>query len=113
MMAMAATGIYLLLRYKRKRVVKYLIAAAVFFVAFFLLNWYSELYAAQLTARVDVYSFGWLGVTGALAALLVAGMYKGSEQIRLVSVTLIGSLTGTFLGAVSYTHLTLPTKRIV
>jgi presenilin-like A22 family membrane protease len=99
MMAGAATLIYLLLKYKRTRVVKYLIMAAVLFVAFFLLNWYSELYAAQLTPIVDVYSYAWLSLTGVAAALLLVGMYKGSERIRLASVTVIGSLTGTFLGA--------------
>jgi presenilin-like A22 family membrane protease len=99
MMAGAATLIYLLLKYKRTRVVKYLIVAAVLFVAFFLLNWYSELYAAQLTPIVDVYSYAWLSLTGVAATLLLVGMYKGSEHIRLASVTVIGSLTGTFLGA--------------
>jgi presenilin-like A22 family membrane protease len=99
MMAGAATLIYLLLKYKRTRVVKYLIVAAVLFVAFFLLNWYSELYAAQLTPIIDVYSYAWLSLTGVAAALLIVGMYKGSERVRLASVTVIGSLTGTFLGA--------------
>lgn len=99
MMAAAATLIYLLLRYKRKQVVRYLIAAAIFFVAFFLLNWYSELYAQQLAPVIDVYGYAWVAVTGLAAALLFVGMYKGSETIRLVSVTVIGSLTGTFLGA--------------
>jgi len=99
MMAAAATLIYLLLKYGRKHMVKYLIALAIFFVAFFLLNWYSELYASQLASIVDIYGHGWVVVTGIAAALLLAGMYKGSERIRLASVTVVGSLTGTFLGA--------------
>ena len=99
MMAAAATLIYLLLRYQRKRIVKYLIAGATFFVAFFLLNWYGELYATQLAPVVDVYGYGWVGLTGIAAGLLLAGLYKGPQGIRLLSVTIVGSLTGTFLGA--------------
>ena len=99
MMAAAATLIYLLLKYRRKRVVKYLLEAAIFFVAFFLLNWYGELYATQLAPIVDVYSYGWLVATSIASGLILAGLYKGSERIRLVSVTIVGSLTGTFLGA--------------
>lgn len=99
MMAAAATLIYLLLKYQRKRVVKYLIAGAIFFVAFFLLNWYGELYATQLAPVVDVYGYGWLGLTGIAAGLLLVGLYRGPQGMRLLSVTLVGSLTGTFLGA--------------
>jgi len=99
MMAAAATLIYLLLKYRRKQIVKYLIAAAMFFVAFFLLNWYSELYATQLAPMIDIYGYGWVGMTAITAALLLAGLYKGPQSIRLLSVTVVGSLTGTFLGA--------------
>jgi len=99
MMAAAATLIYLLLKYQRKRVVKYLIAGAIFFVAFFLLNWYGELYAMQLAPVVDVYGYEWLGLTGIAAGLLLVGLYRGPQGMRLLSVTLVGSLTGTFLGA--------------
>jgi len=98
MMAAAATLIYLLLKHRRKQIVKYLIAAAMFFVAFFLLNWYSELYATQLAPMVDIYGYGWVGMTAIAAALLLAGLYKGPQSIRLLSVTVVGSLTGTFLG---------------
>jgi len=98
MMAAAATLIYLLLKYGRKQIVKYLIAAATFFVAFFLLNWYSELYATQLAPMVDIYGYSWIGMTAITAALLLAGLYKGPQSIRLLSVTVVGSLTGTFLG---------------
>ena len=99
MMAAAATLIYLLLKHQRKRVVKYLISGAIFFVAFFLLNWYGELYATQLAPVVDVYGYGWLGLTAIAAGLLLAGLYRGPQGMRLLSVTLVGSLTGTFLGA--------------
>jgi presenilin-like A22 family membrane protease len=99
MMAVAATLIYLLVRYKRKRMVKYLITGAMLFVAFFLLNWYSELYATQLSPIIDVYGYGWVGLTGLLSVLLLVGLHRGPESTRLLSVTIIGSLTGTFLGA--------------
>jgi len=98
MMATAATLIYLLLKYRRKQMVKHLMAAAMFFVAFFLLNWYSEPYATQLAPLVDIYGYGWVGMTAITAALLLAGLYKGPQSIRLLSVTVVGSLTGTFLG---------------
>ena len=98
MMATAATLIYLLLRYRREKVVKYLIAGAIFFVAFFLLNWYSGLYATELAFVVDVYGYLWLTVTAIVAVLLLAALYKGSQLARLASVIVIGSLTGTFLG---------------
>jgi len=99
MMAAAATSIYLLLKYRRKRIVKYLITAAMFFVAFFLFNWYSEPYADQLAPLVDVYGSGWILTTGVAAALLMLGLHKGPEIARILSVTIVGSLTGTFLGA--------------
>jgi presenilin-like A22 family membrane protease len=99
MMAAAATSIYLLLKYQRKRIVKYLITAAMFFVAFFLLNWYSGLYADQLAPLVDIYGLGWIVTTGVAAVLLMLGLHKGPETVRILSVTIVGSLTGTFLGA--------------
>ena len=99
MMAVAATSIYLLLKYQRKKIVNYLIAGAVFFVAFILLNWYGELYATQLAPMVDVYGYEWVALTAIAAGLLLAGLYKGPQGVRLVSVTIVGSLTGTFLGA--------------
>lgn len=99
MMATAATLIYLLLKHQRKRIVRYLIAGAVFFVSFFLLNWYGELYATQLASLVDVYGYGWVVLTAIAAGLLLAGLYKGRQAVRLLSVTIVGSLTGTFLGA--------------
>jgi presenilin-like A22 family membrane protease len=99
MMAVAATLIYLLVKYQKKRIVKYLITGAILFVAFFLLNWYSELYATQLSPILDVYGYGWIGLTGIISALLLVGLNRGSQGIRVLSITIIGSLTGTFLGA--------------
>jgi len=98
MMAAAATLIYLLLKYQRKQIVKYLIGAAMFFVAFFLLNWYGELYATELAPLVDIYGYGWIGMTAIAAGLLMVGLYRGPPGIRLIAVTIVGSLTGTFLG---------------
>ena len=99
MMAVAATMIYLLVKYQRKQIVKYLITGAMFLLAFFLLNWYSELFATQLSPILDVYGYGWVGLTGLSSALLLIGLHKGPQSIRLLSVTIVGSLTGTFLGA--------------
>jgi len=99
MMAAAATLIYLLVKYRRRQIVKYLITGAMLLVTFFLLNWYSELYATQLSSTVDVYGYGWIGLTGLVSVLLLMGMHRGREAVRLVSVTIVGSLIGTFLGA--------------
>jgi presenilin-like A22 family membrane protease len=99
MMAVAATLIYLLVKYQKKRIVKYLITGAILFVAFFLLNWYSDLYATQLSPILDVYGYGWIGLTGIISALLLVGLNRGPQGIRILSITIIGSLTGTFLGA--------------
>jgi presenilin-like A22 family membrane protease len=99
MMAVAATLIYVLVKYQRKRIVKYLITGAMLFVAFFLLNWYSELYATQLSPILDVYGYDWIGLTGLVSALLLIMLHRGRQSTRLLSVTIIGSLTGTFLGA--------------
>jgi presenilin-like A22 family membrane protease len=98
LMAAAATLIYLLLKFRRKRIVNYLIAGAIFFVVFFLLNWYGELYAVQLAPLIDVYGYGWLSLTGMTSVLLLVGMYKASGGVRLLSVVMVGGLTGTFLG---------------
>jgi len=99
MMAVAATLIYLLVKHQKKRMVKYLMTGAILFVAFFLLNWYSELYATQLSPILDVYGYGWIGLTGIISALLLVGLNRGPQGIRILSITIIGSLTGTFLGA--------------
>jgi presenilin-like A22 family membrane protease len=99
MMAAAATMIYLLVKHRRKRIVKYLMTAAILFVTFFLLNWYSELYATQLSPILDVYGYGWIGLTGIISAILLVGLNRGPESIRVLSITIIGGLTGTFLGA--------------
>jgi len=99
MMAIAATLIYVLVKYRKKRVVKYLITGAMLLVTFFLLNWYSELYATQLSPIVDVYGYAWIGLTGLASALLLFGIHRGRQSVRLIAVTIVGSLTGTFLGA--------------
>jgi presenilin-like A22 family membrane protease len=99
MMAVAATMIYLLVKHRRKRVVKYMMTGAILFVTFFLLNWYSELYAAQLAPILDVYGYAWIGLTGIVSALLLVGLNRGPQKIRVLSITIIGGLTGTFLGA--------------
>jgi presenilin-like A22 family membrane protease len=99
MMAVAATLIYLLVKRRKKRMVKYLITGAILFVAFFLLNWYSELYAAELSPILDVYGYSWIGLTGIVSVLLLIGLNKGPQSVRILSITIIGSLTGTFLGA--------------
>lgn len=98
MMAVAATLIYLLVRYKKKRIVKHLITVAMLFVTFFLLNWYSELYATQLASILDVYGYAWIGLTGIVSALLLVGLNRGPQSIRVLSITIVGALTGTFLG---------------
>jgi presenilin-like A22 family membrane protease len=98
MMAVAATMIYLLLRFRRKSMVRYLITGAMFFVTFFLLNWYSEAYATYLAPVVDVYDYWWIALTVVASGLLMLGLYKGSTTARLLAVTVVGSLTGTFLG---------------
>jgi len=98
MMAVAATLIYLLMKYQRTQIVKYLITGAMFLVAFFLLNWYSELYATQLSQILDVYGYGWVGITGLSSLLLLVGLNRGPHSVRLLSITIVGSLTGTFLG---------------
>ena len=99
MMAVAATLIYLLVKYRKTQIVKYLITGAMFFVTFFLLNWYSELYATHLSPIIDVYGYAWVALTGLASALLLVGLHKGPQSIRLLSVTTVGALTGTFLGA--------------
>ena len=99
MMAATATLIYLLVKYRRKQLVKYLITGAMLLVTFFLLNWYSELYATRLSPIIDVYGYQWIALTGFASALLLVGMHKGQGGVRLLSVTIVGSLTGTFLGA--------------
>lgn len=97
-MAVAATMIYLLLRFRRKSIVRYLITGAMFFVTFFLLNWYSDAYATYLAPMVDVYDYWWIALTVVASGLLMLGLYKGSTTARLLAVTVVGSLTGTFLG---------------
>jgi len=99
MMAAAATMIYLLLKFRRKSIVRYLMTAAMFFVTFFLLNWYSEAYAAHLAPVVNVYDFSWIAFTLIVSVLLLLALHRGSTIPRLLAVTIVGSLTGTFLGA--------------
>jgi len=98
MMAVAATMIYLLLRFRRKSIVRYMIMGAMFFVTFFLLNWYSEAYVAYFAPVVNVYDYWWIALTVIASGFLMLGLYKGSSTARLLAVTVVGSLTGTFLG---------------
>jgi len=99
MMAAAATMIYLLLKFRRKSIVKYLMTAAMFFVTFFLLNWYSEAYASRLAPIVNVYAFYWIAFTLTVSVLILLTLHRGASIPRLLAVTVVGSLTGTFLGA--------------
>ena len=99
MMAAAATMIYLLLKFRRKSIVRYLMTAAMFFVTFFLLNWYSEAYASHLAPIVNVYDLSWIALTLIVSVLLLLALHRGSSIPRLLAVIIVGSLTGTFLGA--------------
>lgn len=97
---MAATGtiMYLFIKFGLKRLVRYLITSALLALLFFLFTWYGSLYESYLPAILSSTSWGWLLLNILGAGLLGTLIYKAKGPSHLVGITLIGGLTGTFLG---------------
>jgi len=97
---MAATGtvMYLFIKFGLKRIVKYLINIALFFLVFFLFTWYGTLYANFLPAFLVSTIWAWLLVSLVGALILGFAIYKSKGYIHLAGIVVIGGMTGAFLG---------------
>lgn len=95
---MAATGMvmYLFIKYGLKRLVKYIIALALFALVFFLFSWYASLYADRLPTFLTYTAWSILSLIA--AGGLALGIFKSRGIAHLAAIVLIGGMTGTFLG---------------
>jgi hypothetical protein len=98
LMAGSATAMYFLIRYGLKRVVRYLILVALFFVAFFLLDWFGRFYTAVIPTWLQLFPL-WHLTIGIVSFGFILGVYRTRGPIHVFSMSIIGALTGTFLGA--------------
>ena len=89
---------YLFIKFGLKRIVKYLINFAMFALLFFLFTWYGTLYANFLPPILSSTSWVWILVSLLASAALAFPIYKSKGAPHLISIILIGGMTGTFLG---------------
>jgi len=95
---MAATGtvMYLFIKYGLKRLVRYIIALALFALVFFLISWYASLYADRLPTFLTYIAWPVLSLVAAVG--LALGIFKSRGVAHFAAIVLIGGMTGTFLG---------------
>jgi len=98
-MAVIATVMYLLIKHGLEKIFRAIVKVAIVLVLFTLLNWYLAAFFAIV--RITEKFADWISIVAALAltvALAYAINYtKG--PIQLVSITSLGAMLGTFLGA--------------
>jgi len=98
LMAVAATVMYLLVKYGFKKIVRNLIKLSLIFVTFILLNWYGFIALSFVKLPEALYDVFLIVGSLVLTALLIFAMYRTRGASYMVAVTIIGALTGTFLG---------------
>ncbi len=99
LMAASATGMYFLIRYGLKRIVRYLILAALYFVVFFLINWFAQFYAEFIPAQLHAFTNTWYALIGLLSLIFIVAVLRTGGIPHVASISLIGAMTGTFLGS--------------
>jgi len=98
LMAVAATVMYLLVKYGFKKIVRNLIKLSLIFVTFILLNWYGFIALSFVKVPEALYDASLIVGSLVLTALLIFAIYRTRGASYMVAVTVIGALTGTFLG---------------
>jgi presenilin-like A22 family membrane protease len=88
--------IYMLVRSKLRKLVRYLVRIALFITLSFLIEWYCE-YAGLALSRF--FEALWLPLMLATSFLVVLCFSKTKGWMRMVITSLIGAMIGTFLGA--------------
>jgi len=98
LMAVAATVMYLLVKYGFKKIVRNLIKLSLIFVTFILFNWYGFIALSFVKVPEALYDISIIVGSLVLTALLIFAIYRTRGASYMVAVTVIGALTGTFLG---------------
>ncbi len=98
LMAVAATVMYLLVKHGFKKIVRNLIKLSLIFMTFILLNWYGFIALSFVKMPEALYDAVLIGGSLLLTALLIIAVYRTRGACYMVAVTIIGALTGTFLG---------------
>jgi len=98
LMAVAATVMYLLVKHGFKKIVRNLIKLSLIFMTFILLNWYGFIALSFVKVPEALYDAILIGGSLVLTALLIIAVYRTRGASYMVAVTIIGALTGTFLG---------------
>ena len=97
LMAAAGTGMYLFIKFGKKKFVKYLINFAVITLLLFLFVWYGNLYSNYLPSILTV-DWNWIVVSILATVLLALAIFRSKGPLHLAGIILIGGITGTFLG---------------
>lgn len=98
LMAIAATVMYLLVKYGFKRIVRNLVKLSLIFVTFILLNWYGFIALSFIEVPEALYDVSLIVGSLVLTAVLIFAIYRTRGAGYMVAATVIGALTGTFLG---------------
>jgi len=98
LMAVAATVMYLLVKYGFKKIVRNLVKFSLIFVTFILLNWYGFIALSFVKVPEALYDVSLIVGSIVLTALLIFTIYRTRGASYMLAVTVIGALTGTFLG---------------
>jgi presenilin-like A22 family membrane protease len=96
----SATAMFLIVRRGRMKFIRSLIKAAVLVVSFAVAFWYTSsiLFLLPIVVSDTVYLAIVLGVSLGTAAAIALTIFGKTKKYQLIGVTLIGALTGIFLG---------------
>src|SRR5690349_19039227 len=96
----SATAMFLIVRRGRMKFIRSLIKAAVLVVSFAVAFWYTSsiLFLLPIVVSDFAYLAVVLGVSLGTAAAIALTIFGKTKKFQLIGVTLIGALTGIFLG---------------
>jgi presenilin-like A22 family membrane protease len=96
----SATAMFLIVRGGRMKFIRSLIKAAVLVVSFAVAFWYTSsiLFLIPIAVSDAAYLAVVLGVSLGAAAAIALTIFRKTKKYQLIGVTLIGALTGIFLG---------------
>ena len=97
LMAGTATIMYVLVKRGLNKVVKLLIKLALVFAIFTLVSWYAEIYSNAIGLSIELYQIPLASIL--FTAALFYATYRSRSVVQILAITIIGALTGTFLGA--------------
>lgn len=98
-MAVIASVMYLLIKHGLERIFRAILKVAITLVLFMLLNWYLFAFFGILTIEGDFASTATIASALVLTVALAYAINRVKGPAHILSITLLGAMLGTFLGA--------------